>query len=158
MLPVRKLSEISVSWFSVSCSNESPRACGAFRYFPQLVSNARGRDRFALRLLLFSAKFDLKYIINCLPSWSWPSLGKSNFFIRYSTVHAIMALSLEILGGKCATISHCPWVSAEARGTTCQMNLSTNPCSFHTPCNFVAQLVGGSGFETPTHIVESENT
>ena len=35
-------------------------------------------------------------------------------------------------------------------------NCSTNPRPFHTSSYFVAQLLDGS--ETPTHIVESENT
>ena len=34
----------------------------------------------------------------------------------------------------------------------------THPCSSHTSSNFVAQLLDGSGFETPTHNVESERT
>ena len=55
----------------------------------------------------------------------------------------------------------------EAPGNTCQMNCtswaarfngSTNPCSFHTSSNLVAQLLVGCGFETPTHKAESENT
>ena len=40
----------------------------------------------------------------------------------------------------------------------CQLQFSTNPCSFHTSSNFVVQLLDGSGFETPTHNGASENT
>ena len=71
---------------------------------------------------------------------------------------------------------HCPfrysWIcllmsAVEAPGNTCQMNntslaakfsFSTNPCSFNTSSNFVAQFLDGSGFESPTHNVESENS
>ena len=55
----------------------------------------------------------------------------------------------------------------EAHGNTCHLNctsraakfnVSSNPLSFHTSFNFVAQLLDGSGFEIPTFNVESENT
>ena len=55
----------------------------------------------------------------------------------------------------------------EAPGRTCQMNctsravksiFSTNPCSFHASCNFIAQFLDGSGCEAATYNVELENT
>ena len=38
-----------------------------------------------------------------------------------------------------------------------KFNVSSTACSFHISSNFVAQMLDGSGFETPTHNVESEN-
>ena len=55
----------------------------------------------------------------------------------------------------------------EAPDNTCQMNctllaaklnFSTNPSSFHTYSNLVADFLDGSGLETPTRNVEFENT
>ena len=56
---------------------------------------------------------------------------------------------------------------AEGPGLTCQMNctsgapkfhVSANPRALHTSSNCVTHLLGGSGFETPTHNVGPENT
>ena len=57
---------------------------------------------------------------------------------------------------------------AEVHGSTCPMNctsraikfkFSTSPCLFHTSSTYVGKnFKDGSGFETPTHNVESENT
>ena len=76
MLPVRKLCENGVSRLSASCSNESPRACGMFRWFcPIHVNFARVRNRCPLRRPIFSvtplANSIANAKVNCLPLWSW---------------------------------------------------------------------------------------
>ena len=63
-------------------------------------------------------------------------------------------------------ISFCMWrvwanwytCSTNCTSRTAKFGFSSNPCSFHTSSNFAIQLSDGSGFETPTHNVESENT
>ena len=63
-------------------------------------------------------------------------------------------------------ISFCMWrvwanwytCSTNCTSRTAKFGFSSNPCSFHTSSNFAIQLSDGSGFETPTQNVESENT
>ena len=50
------------------------------------------------------------------------------------------------------------YVPNELHFSGCQTRFSANPCSFHRPSSFVAQVLDGFGFEIPTHSVESGNT
>ena len=77
---------------------------------------------------------------------SWKDSGFSPF--RYVWICFLM-LRVEAPGGTCQIC---------CTSGTAEFHISAIPCSFHTSSNFVAQLLDGSGFEIPSHSVESENT
>ena len=86
----------------------------------------------------------------------------SPFFVQSKSlnIHMNMIVSLEDPGvrPKCFWICLLSASQMNCTSLAAKLNFSTCPCSFHTSSHFVAQLLDGSGFETPTHDEESENT